>query len=284
MFREVVKSRTTAKRQKHGKKQIDIEQEPLTLNTRAEALAMSKDHHAQLLTRDESSDIRQGVEELSMEAERLREISRNPHKSRSRQLDIVQEHNPFEEQASSDGEEETGSQLGSLDTQPYSEQLKSSPAVPYKFGTSPMINGQPIPIVCNPEMINNPPPALPNVAATPVDSTALIQAMFSQQAESNRQQAESNRQLQLLLASSIDNQIDQQTKQLQQQTNMFARQNIVDARTSIKPMRDGINICQYLNHVEIELKEAKVPQHKWKAILISKLFPKGRKSMCSPYT
>ena len=246
---------------RQGKKPLDSEQDPLTLESRAEALTMSRKHHSQLLSQDDSSEIQHRVEELSLEADKLREINKYPYKSRSRQLDTVED-DLYEEHASSEGEEEVGSRLGSLDTQPYSEQQKSSPAVPYKFGASPTLDGQPISFAFNPQVINNPPPTPPTVPAAPVDSMALIQAMFTQQAEANRQQAESNRQLQLLLASSIDKQIDQQAKQLQQQTNMFARQNLADAKTSIKPMRDGINICQYLDHFKIELKEAKVPQHK----------------------
>ena len=232
---------------------------------------MSKDHHSQLLSQDESHEIQHRVEELSLQADKLRDINKSTNKTRSRQLDTVKEDLPYEDHTSSEGEEETGSRLGSIDTQPYSEQPRSSPSAPYKFGKSPRLDDQPTPFMFNPQLVNNPsfpfnpqlvnnpPPTPPNVPAAPVDSMALIQAMFAQQAEANRQQAESNRHLQLLLASSLDKQIDQQAKQLQQQTNIFAQQNLADARTSIKNMRDGTDICQYLDHFENELRDAKVP-------------------------
>ena len=102
--------------------------------------------------------------------------------------------------------------------------------------------------------------------------------MFSQQAEANRQQAEANRHLQLLLASSLDKQIDQQSKQLQQQANIVARQAIADARISIKPMREGVNICQYFDHLETELRNAKIPLNKWKTILVAKHSTKAEKT------
>ena len=272
---------------KQGKRQLESEtQDPLTLETRAEALSLSKDLHTHLMARNEAQDIQNRVEEMSLEADKLMKIqNEQTHrtKTRSRELNTIDEDNPYEENTSSEQEEleETSSRLSSHDTQPYSEQSKISPAGPYKFGTSPRLDSQAQPFVVNPQLVpmaTAPTPASPNVPTAPVDTMALIQTMFSQQAEANRQQAESNRQLQMLLASSLDKQIDQQSKQLQQQANIFARQNLADAKTSIKPMRDGINICQYLDHFEIELKDAKVPHNKWKSILISKLSSKAEKA------
>ena len=281
MSRDAGKTRTAAKWQpgkKAGRRQLELEvQEPLILNERAEALAASKDHHAQLLTRDESSDIRYGVEQLAMEAEKLRELSSNPYKSRPRQLDTVHEHSPYEQRDSSEGEDEIDSRLGSLDTQPYSEQVNSSPAIPYNLGVSPLITGQSIPIA-NPQMINAPPTTSPGVPTVPLDPMTLIQNMFAQQAEATKQQAQVNQQFQLLLANSLDKQIEQQSMQLQRQAKVVARQAITDARSSVKPMTEGVDICQYLDHFEAEMIEANIPLNKWKGILISKLSVKTEKT------
>ena len=295
MSRDTGRTRLAAKRQipkTKGRRPLDSDSlDPLALETRAEALTISKDFHTKLLTQGESRDIQNGVEQLSREADKLREIQQQlaqGTKTRSRELDTIDEHDQIEDNTSSDHEEEleeTSSRLSSRDTQPYSENSKLSPAGPYQFGIGPRLDSQAPPFVFNPQPLatsNTPAPVPTNVAATPVDPMALMQAMFTQQAESNRlmfsQQAESNRQLQLLLASSLDKQIDQQTKQMQQQANILARQSIADVRVSIKQMRDGINICQYFDHLETELKEAKIPNNKWKAILISKLSTKAEKA------
>ena len=78
MSKEVGKART-AKRQmpprKQGRRQTEAEmQDLLSLETRAESLTLSKDIHPQLLTQGESNDIQSGVEQLSREADKLRDI------------------------------------------------------------------------------------------------------------------------------------------------------------------------------------------------------------------
>ena len=90
--------------------------------------------------------------------------------------------------------------------------------------------------------------------------------MLAHQAQVSKQQAEANQQLQMLLAKSLDRQIDQQDKQLQHQTNIVERQAIADARTQIKTMREGTNIVQYFEHFETELGDANIPLEKWKQI------------------
>ena len=65
---------------------------------------------------------------------------------------------------------------------------------------------------------------------------------------------------------------------MQQQANIVARQAIADARTSIKPMKDGVNICQYFDHLETELTDSNIPLSKWKAILVAKLSTKTEKT------
>ena len=294
-----------AKRQvprKTGRRPLESEDDPLMLDSRAEALSMSKEHHSNLLSQDKSREIQQKVEEFTIQADQMREINRTTSKTRSKQLDTVSE-DPYGGHTSSEGEGETGSRLGSVETRPYLEQPGSSPSVPYTFGRSPsqtQLNERAPPFVFNPQMLNNPPQTLPGGPAAPIDPMAFIQALFTQQAEANRQQAaqqaeitkqqaaqqaeitkqqaESNRQLQLLLASSIDRQIDQQTNQIQQQASVFARQNLADAKKAIKPMRDGSNVCQYFDHFETELKEANIPLNKWKSILVGKLSPNAEKA------
>ena len=289
MSKEAGKART-AKRQvpksRPGRRPLEHDiQEPLTLGDRAEALSLSKDTHSHLLVDNEAQEIQARVEEMSLEANRLREIQKDHTvrtKTKSRELNPIEEDDPEEDNTSSEQEEmeETNSKL-SHDTQPYSEQSKVSPTGPFRFGTSPRLDGQAPPFVVNPQPLATamtPAPVPSNVSAAPVDTLALIQTMFSQQAEANRQQAESNRQLQMLLASSLDKQIDQQSKQLQQQANIVARQAIADVRISIKPMRDGVNVCQYFEHLETELRDAKIPVNKWKGILVAKLSPKAEKT------
>ena len=289
MSRDAAKARTAKKQvsKRQGKRLLEPDiQEPLTLEDRAEALSLSKDTHSHLLVQSEAKEIQHRVEEMSLEANRLREIQKDQTfrtKTRSRELNTIDEDNPEEDNTSSEQEEmdETNSRLSSHDTQPYSEQSKVSPTGPYRFGTSLRLDEQAPPFVFNPQPLATaiaPAPVSPNVPAAPVDTLALIQTMFSQQAEANRQQAESNRQLQMLLASSLDKQIDQQSKQLQQQANIVARQAITDVRISIKPMRDGVNVCQYFEHLETELRDAKIPVNKWKGILVAKLSPKAEKT------
>ena len=100
---------------------------------------------------------------------------------------------------------------------------------------------------------------------------------MAQQAMISKQQTETNQQLQLLLAKSLDRQIDQHDKQLKQQENVVERQAMADARLAVKEMRDGSNIVQYLEHFELELGDAQIPPAKWKTILVGKLSPKAER-------
>ena len=152
-----------------------------------------------------------------------------------------------------------------------------------RFHTTPPVN---------PQFVLNPPPATPNVSAVPNDPMAMMQAMFAQQALANQQQqqamlahqahvanqqAEANQQLQLLLAKSLDRQLDQQHKQLKHQENIVERQAIADVRVAVKPLKEGTNIVQYLEHFEAELGDAQIPPAKWKTILVGKLSIKAEK-------
>ena len=149
------------------------------------------------------------------------------------------------------------------------------------------------PPLCNPQFNMNPPPASPNVTAAPMDPMLMMQAMFAQQAQANRQQqdammahqveisrqqAEANQQLQMMLAKSLDRQLDQHDKQLKYQTTVVERQAVADARLAIKPMKEGINIVQYFEHLEAELADAQIPLAKWKPILVAKLSTRAEKT------
>ena len=299
MSREVGKLRPAAKKQTRPprKGERSLEQQALTLETKADQIVADSAHHSKLLTKQNTSDIQASVEQLQLEAERLKIINSNPYKTRSRQIDTVEEVNS--KQTSSEGEkDEAHSRLGSMDTQPYTGIL-SSPFTNSMSGKSPLQVEQPLaiqfnntPPFGNPQFNMNPPPALPNVSTAPMDPMIMMQAMFAQQAQANRQQqeamlaqqaqiskhqAEANQQLQLLLAKSLDRQLDQQDKQLQYQTNIVERQAIADARIAVKPMKEGTNIVQYFEHFEAELEDAQIPLAKWKAILVGKLSTKAEK-------
>ena len=43
-------------------------------------------------------------------------------------------------------------------------------------------------------------------------------------------------------------------------------------------MKDGVNICQYFDHLETELTDARIPLSKWKPILVAKLSTKAEKT------
>ena len=103
------------------------------------------------------------------------------------------------------------------------------------------------------------------------------QAMLAHQAHVANQQAEANQQLQLLLAKSLDRQLDQQHKQLKHQENLMDKQAIADVRVAVKQLKEGTNIVQYLEHFETELEDAQIPLAKWKQILVSKLSTKAEK-------
>ena len=217
MSRDARKLRTAAKRQpgkKPGRRPLDLEVEPIDLENKAEALSISREHHSQLLTSEVSREIQHRVEELSLEADRLREVNKQPYKCRSRELNTILEDNISQQHSSSEHEEigDEASGIDSQDTRKYSEHSKSSPS--YHFGISPTYNSgnNNPPFVFNPQAINNPPQTSPIVTASQLDPMAKIQTMFSQQAEANKQQAEDNRQVHLLIASSLDKQIDQQSK------------------------------------------------------------------------
>ena len=283
MSRDAGKPRTAAKRQpgkKPSRRMLEIEEEPLDLEKKAQALAFAREQHSQWLSSEESHEIRHQVEELSLEADKLLEVNKHTQKVRSRQLETAFEKDTPQQDTSSEHEEieETASRVDSQDTKRYSEYSRSSPSIPYNFGVSPSLNSHIPPFQFNPPVLNNPTQTSPIASASQLDPMSMIQTMFSQQAEANKQQAEANRQLQLLLASSLDKQIDQQSKQTQQQANIVARQAIADVRTSIKPMREGVNVCQYFEHLEIELREAMIPPNKWKNILVAKLSTKAEKS------
>ena len=253
-----------------------------------ETFTLSSGRHSEQVLDSESLEIQAQVQQMTLEAQRLGKIQaqykRKP-KTRSREnhdLDPITEDDHGDRQSSSEEEEEfedntNASKIGSSDTIAYSQQgttklsllltypLRRSPdplnseAPPFMFNAQqPLLNAQP-PLLAQ-SQAKATSPAQPNIAATPVDPMALIQSVLLSQAESNRQQAESNRQLQQILASSMDKQITQQARQIDQQATIFARQTLVDAKTSIKPMRDGVNICQYFEHLETELRDVKIPK------------------------
>ena len=281
----------TTKRGEHTLEQ----QEALDLEAKVNHLQADSSHHDRLLTRRDKSNIQTSVAQLQIKAERLKSITSNPYKSRSRQLDTVEE---MSKHSSSEPEgEESHSRLGSIDTERYT--ILSSPFTTSQHGKSPLQVDQPPPAqfqhtspLVNPQFSFNPPPAMPSVSANPVGPMTIMQSMFAQQAIANRQQqeammaqqaqisrqqAEANQQLQLLLAKSLDRQIDQQDRQLVRQTDISERQAIYDARVAIKTMREGTTIVQYLEHFETEVGDAQIPLSKWKHILVSKLSVKAEK-------
>ena len=305
MSRETGKLRTAAKKQarapKKGERQL--EWDALILDSKAASLILGSTLQSNLLNQQESKDIKDSVDQLQLEAERLRIIATNPHKTRSIPLDTVDETHTH--QTSSEGEEdEAGSRLGSLDTQPYNGIPSSSPFTNSILEKSPVQMQYPLasglvnntPPLCNPQFNMNPPPASPNVTAAPRDPMLMMQAMFAQQAQANRQQqdammahqveisrqqAEANLQLQMMLAKSLDRQLNQHDKQLKYQTTVVERQAVADARLAIKPMKEGINIVQYFEHLEAELEDAQIPLAKWKPILVAKLSTRAEKT-CTP--
>ena len=262
--------------------QMPIEKQAHDLQYKADTLLADSAHHAPLFSSQETADIHTSVKQLERQAESLTAI----HNAQFNQLEPVEEHS---EHSSSDIEEEedTTSRMGSsTGTMPYGNTLSSPsprPTQGHNHLTPPLIN---------PQFSFNPPSAMPSGSANPVDPFTMMKAMFDQQAMANRQQqeamlahqtqvsrqqAETNQQLQLLLAKSLDRQLDQQDKQMQYQTSTVERQAIVDARTSIKTMRDGMNIVQYLDDFETEVGDAQIPLAKWKHILVSKLSVKAEK-------
>ena len=298
MSREAGKQRPEAKRQARPPRKGErlLKHQALTLETKADNILEDSSHHGALLSQQDTSDIQASVQQLQLEAERLKSINSKPKKSRSKPLDTVDEINS--KQSSSECEEdEAHSRLGSMDTHPYAE--ISSPFTnsmmsksPFHVELPPSTQIQNTPPFGNPQFGLNPPQTIPNVAAGPVDPLAMMQAMFAQQAMANRQQqeamlahqaqvskqqAEANQQLQLLLAKSLDRQLDQQDKQLKHQTNVVERQAIADVRIAVKPMKEGNNIVQYLDHFEAELGDAQIPPTKWKTILVGKLSTKAEK-------
>ena len=229
----------------------------------------------------EALELKAQEQEMSREADRMREIQTEfkckvkPRFRVDRDLDPIMEDDPGVMQSSSEEEESeeqtSQNRHGSLDTLPYSEQgnPRISPSQNYLSGVSPnSFNREAPPFVFNAVQPRSAKatattPAQPNIGATPADHMALIQSVLLNQAESNRQ-------MQQLLASSMDKQIDQQA-------TIFARQTLADAKDSMKPMKDGVNICQYFEHFEAELRDAKIPKNKWKRILVRKLSTKAER-------
>ena len=93
MSRETGKLRTAAKRQarapKKGERQL--ERDALILDSKAASLTLGSTLQSKLLNQQESKDIKDSVDQLQLEAERLRIIAANPHKTRSIPLDTVDE-------------------------------------------------------------------------------------------------------------------------------------------------------------------------------------------------
>ena len=87
MSRETGKHKSAAKRQTRAPKKGErsLEQQALTLETKGDHILADSVHHERLLSRQEKKDIQSSVEQLQLEAERLKEISNNPYKTRSRQ-------------------------------------------------------------------------------------------------------------------------------------------------------------------------------------------------------
>ena len=270
-----------------------LEKQALDLQNKADHLLHDKVTHSSILTIGEASDIQTSIDQLELQANRLKDAS----KARERTLEIIHEQSHKSSSEDEEEGEETNSRLGSGDTMPYLNTY-SSPLQPSLTDKSPQLGDQtPLQRLhktppVNPQFNFNLPPALPSGSATLADPMAVMQSMFAQQALANNQQqeammahqtlissqqAETNQQLQLLLAKSLDRQIDHQDKQLQQQDSMFQRQAIADARLAIKHMKEGCNIVQYLEHFESELEEAHIPPAKWKKILVGKLSTKADK-------
>ena len=295
MSRQSGKARDPAARKptrtsKRGEHQLD--KQALDLQNKADHLLADSDTHTSILSSQDTSNIRNSVQQLEYQAGRLSAI----HKAHSKELERIDEKSNHSSSEIEEGEE-SHSRLGSIDTERYT--LLSSPFSTSQNEKSPMQVEQPplamfqrtSPVV-NPQFNLNPPPTMPNVSTSPTDPMAIMQNMFSQQAIANRQQqeammaqqamiskqqSETNQQLQLLLAKSLDRQMDHQEKQLKQQENVVERQAIADARLAVKQMRDGSNIVQYLEHFELELGDALIPPAKWKTILVGKLSPKAER-------
>ena len=151
MSRDAGKTRTGKKqlpKSRPGRRTLAEEtQEFLTLTDKADALALSKETHSHHLLDNESNETQAQVEQMSLDAQKLREIQEEHKfkpKIRSHQiqeLNSITEDEPGEDNSSSEQEQEeiedTHSKLSSHDTQPYSEQSKLSPTLSYRFGKSP---------------------------------------------------------------------------------------------------------------------------------------------------
>ena len=68
-----------------------------------------------------------------------------------------------------------------------------------------------------------------------------------------------------------------QTKMLKRQKHSEVKTAMVEAKSTIKQMRDDVNICKFIEHFESELLDAEVPLKKRKKILASKLSHKAEK-------
>ena len=270
--------------------EVQLEKYSQDLVNKADHLTDDSSHHSSILSSQDTASIHSSIQHLQEQATRMTALNRAHTKS----LDMIKEQS---DQIVSDKEEEEHSPLGSYDTERYT--LLSSPLSIHSSDKSPRQREQELPTQTLqpshrilPQFPMNPPQTSPNVTASPLDAIAIMQNMFAQQADANRQQqeamiahqasitaqqAETNKQLQLLLAKQLDRQLDQQEKQLKRQETTEERQAIADARLAIKPMKDTANIVQYLQHFESELQEAEIPSSKWKKILIGKLSPKADK-------
>ena len=292
---------------RRGEVQLDKYSQDLV--NKADHLTEDSSHHSSILSSQDAASIHSSIQQLQDQATRMTAS----HRAHTKSLDMIKEQ---PDQTGSDKEEEH-SPLGSFNTERYT---LSSPLSLHPSDNSPrqreyelpLQTSQPSQRLLPPQRISpqfsvNPPQASPNVTASPLDTLAIMQSMFAQQAEANRQQqqamfsqqadanrqqqeammahqasittqqAETNKQLQLLLAKQLDRQIGQQQIQLKRQETTEERQAIADARLAIKAMKNTANIVQYLQHFESELQEAEIPPGKWKKILIGKLSPKADK-------
>ena len=84
---------------------LEIEEEPLDLEKKAQTLAFAREQHSQRLSSEESREIRHQVEELSLEADKLLEVNKHTQKVRSRQLDTAFEEDTPQQDTSSEHEE-----------------------------------------------------------------------------------------------------------------------------------------------------------------------------------
>ena len=295
MSRQSGKARDPAARKptrtsKRGEHQLD--KQALDLQNKADHLLADSETHMSILSSQDTSNIRNSVQQLEYQANRMTAI----HKAHSKELERIDEKSNHSSSEIEEGEE-SQSRLGSMDTERYT--LLSSPFSTSQNEKSPMQVEQPPPQlfqrtspIVNPQFNLNLPPTMPNVSASTTDPLTIMQSMFAQQAIANRQQqeammeqqtlfskqqSETNQQLQLLLAKQMDRQMDQQEKQLKHQENIVERQAIADVRLAVKQMRDGNNIVQYLEHFELELGDALIPPAKWKTILVGKLSPKAER-------